>query len=270
VDSNRLGLEGAQLDLFETLIRRPSGVIYLTGPTGSGKTTTLYVALNTLNTGEKNIITIEDPIEYQLKGISQMQVNDSAGFSFAKGLRSILRSDPDIIMVGEIRDKETADIAIDAASTGHLVFTTVHTIDAPTVLTRLLDLGVEPRRAASSMLAAIAQRLIRVNCPACKKPYTPAPALLDQLGLIASDREDITFMKGTGCEACQQTGFQGRLGLFEVLAPDEALREMMESGSPINAIRDMARRKGMRTLREEGIERIRQGLTTVEEVLRCT
>jgi len=270
VDSSRLGLEGRNVESFETLIRRPAGVIFLTGPTGSGKTTTLYVALNTLNTGEKNIITIEDPIEYQLKGISQMQVNDNAGFSFAMGLRSILRSDPDIIMVGEIRDKETADIAIDAASTGHLVFTTLHTIDAPTVMTRLLDLGVEPRRAASSMLAAIAQRLIRVSCPKCRKPYTPAPALIQQLGMLPQDLEKTTFIHGEGCDACVRTGFQGRMGLYEFFVPDEKLREMMESGTSINVIRENAKRRGMRTLREEGIARVMQGITTVEEVLRCT
>jgi type II secretory ATPase GspE/PulE/Tfp pilus assembly ATPase PilB-like protein len=270
VDSNKLGLEGRNLQVYDQIIRRPSGVIFITGPTGSGKTTTLYVSLNSLNNGEKNILTIEDPIEYQMKGINQMQVNEQAGFAFADGLKSILRSDPDIIMVGEIRDKETADIAIDAASTGHLVFTTVHTIDAPTVLTRLLDLGVEPRRAAHSMLAAVAQRLIRVNCPSCKEPYSPSPVDLTQLNVDEETISQTTFYKGAGCEECHQTGFQGRIGLFEIMMPDEKLRDMMESGASINVVREAAKKQGMTTLREEGVQRIMQGITTVEEVLRAT
>jgi len=267
VDSSRLGLEGKGLETFENLIRRPAGVIYLTGPTGSGKTTTLYVALNTVNDGRKNIITIEDPIEYQLKGINQMQVNIATGFTFATGLRSVLRSDPDVIMIGEVRDKETAEIAVDAASTGHLVFTTLHTIDACTVVPRLFDLGVEPRRVASSLLAAIAQRLIRVNCPECRRPYQPSPADIKQLGLTEQQLQKMTFHKGMGCESCVKSGFQGRIGLFEMMVPDEGAKELIESGGSIGALREMMRRRGMTTLREEAISRVAQGVTTVEEVL---
>jgi type II secretory ATPase GspE/PulE/Tfp pilus assembly ATPase PilB-like protein len=270
VDSTKLGMEGRNLEMFEQIIRRPAGVVYLTGPTGSGKTTTLYVALNTINDGRKNIVTIEDPIEYQLKGINQMQVNPAQGFTFASGLRSILRGDPDVIMIGEVRDKETADIGVDAASTGHLVFTTLHTIDAASVVARLFDLGVEPRRVSASLLAAIAQRLARVNCPVCKKPYHTTPAELKQLGMKDEDIAKTTFYKGFGCEKCQGTGFQGRVGLFEMFIPDEGIREMIESGGSPSVVREMARKRGMTTLREEGIQLVMQGTTTVEEVLRAT
>jgi type II secretory ATPase GspE/PulE/Tfp pilus assembly ATPase PilB-like protein/tetratricopeptide (TPR) repeat protein len=269
VDSTKLGLEGENLEKFERAIRKPHGIILVTGPSGCGKSTTLYVALNTINTGEKNIITIEDPIEYRIKGVNQLQVNPSANFTFATGLRSILRQDPDVIMVGEIRDRETADIAVDAAVTGHLVFSTLHTIDTASAFARLWDLGVEPRRFASALIAMVAQRLIRINCSECKKPYRPKKTDLDSLGISTADK-DIVFMKGQGCAECNNTGFYGRLGIFEILTPDDAMREILETNVATSVIRELGRKKGMRTLREEGIVKVLQGLTTVEEVIRVT
>ena len=269
VDSAKLGLDGDNLEKFERSIRKSHGVIMVTGPTGCGKSTTLYVALRTINTGEKNIVTIEDPIEYQVKGINQMQVNPAQNFTFATGLRSILRQDPDVIMVGEIRDKETAEIGIDAAMTGHLVFTTLHTIDAPTAFSRLSELGIAPRRYAPALALVMAQRLVRVNCGECKKPYRPSKANLEILGLTNVSKDTI-FIYGPGCSACDKTGFWGRIGTFEMLLPDEQLLEVIESGATTSVIREMARKKGMRTLREEGIVKMLQGLTTVEEVIRVT
>jgi len=268
VDSTKLGLDGENLEKFERSIRKPYGLILVTGPTGSGKSTTLYVALSAINTGDKNIVTLEDPIEYRLEGINQQQVHVAANFTFASGLRSILRQDPDVIMVGEIRDKETAEIGMDAAATGHLVFTTLHTIDAPTAFTRLLDLGIMPRRYAAILVAIIAQRLVRLNCLDCKKPYKPDKSLVQQLDLSAGS--PIVFMKGTGCKACGQTGYYGRTGLFEILVPDPDMTKMLETNPADSLIRSMARKTGMRSLREEGILKISQGLTTIEEVLRVT
>jgi len=267
-DSTKLGLDGENLEKFERLIRKPYGLVLVTGPTGSGKSTTLYVALHTINTGDKNIVTIEDPIEYKLEGISQQQVHVEANFTFATGLRSILRQDPDVIMVGEIRDKETADIAIDAATTGHLVLTTLHTIDSPTAFGRLTDLGISIRRYAPILLAIIAQRLIRLNCPECKKPYKPIESSLEMLEL--DDKMKIAYIKGTGCQNCNNTGFYGRTGIFEILMPDEEMKTVLESNPAVSVIRELSRKKGMQTLREEGILKISQGLTTVEEVLRMT
>jgi type II secretory ATPase GspE/PulE/Tfp pilus assembly ATPase PilB-like protein len=268
VDSTKLGLEGDNLENFERTIRKPYGLILVTGPSGSGKSTTLYVALHTLNTGDKNIITIEDPIEYKLEGISQQQVHVAANFTFATGLRSILRQDPDVIMVGEIRDKETAEIGIDAATTGHLVFTTLHTIDSPTAFARLSDLGIPTKRFASVLLAIIAQRLIRLNCPDCKKPYKPQKSNLDQLEF--TEQMGIVFMKGMGCQTCNNTGFFGRTGIFEVFIPDADMKKILETDPAISVISALARKKGMHTLKEEGILKITRGLTTVEEVLRVT
>ncbi len=269
VDSTKLGLEGDNLEKFERAIRKPHGMILAIGPSGCGKSTTLYVALNTINTGEKNIITIEDPVEYRIKGVNQLQVNPTANFTFATGLRSILRQDPDVIMVGEMRDRETAEIGVDAAVTGHLVFSTLHTIDTASSFARLWDLGVEPRRFASALVAMVAQRLIRVNCTECKKPYKPKKADLDLLGISTADR-DIVFMKGHGCQECNNTGFYGRLGIFEILMPDEGMREILETNVATSVIRELSRKKGMHTLREEGIVKVLQGLTTVEEVIRVT
>lgn len=268
VDSTKLGLDGENLENFERTIRKPYGLVLVTGPSGSGKSTTLYVALHTINTGDKNIVTIEDPIEYKLEGISQQQVNVPANFTFATGLRSILRQDPDVIMVGEIRDKETADIGIDAATTGHLVFTTLHTIDAPTAFTRLNDLGIPTKRFAPVLLAIIAQRLIRLNCPDCKKPYKPPKSDLELIGLL--EETDIVFLKGTGCQTCNNTGYFGRTGIFEMLIPDNEMKKILETDPAVSVISALARKKGMHTLREEGLIKIQSGLTTVEEVLRVT
>jgi|GEM_PF-448058 len=268
VDSVKLGLEGDNLEKFERAIRKPYGLILVTGPSGSGKSTTLYVALHSVNTGDKNIVTIEDPIEYKLEGISQQQVHVEANFTFATGLRSILRQDPDIIMVGEIRDKETAEIAIDAATTGHLVLTTLHTIDAPNAFGRLTDLGVPSRRFAPILIAIIAQRLVRLNCPECKKPYKPKTSSLEMLGI--EENMGIVFMKGVECDQCNNTGFFGRTGIFEILMPDEEMKKILETNPSVSVIGALARKKGMKTLREEGILKISRGLTTVEEVLRVT
>ncbi len=268
VDSTKLGLEADNLEKFEHAIRKPYGFILVTGPSGCGKSTTLYVALHTINTGDKNVVTIEDPIEYRLEGINQQQVHEAANFTFATGLRSILRQDPDIIMVGEIRDRETAEIAIDAATTGHLVFTTLHTIDAPTAFARLHDLGIPSRRFASVLIAVIAQRLIRLNCPDCKKPYKPKKSDLNVIQI--NDRMGIVFMKGPGCDTCNNTGFFGRTGLFEIFMPDQEMKKILETNPAVSVIRELARKKGMRTLREEGILRVTRGLTPVEEVLRVT
>ncbi|MCX7719496.1 MAG: GspE/PulE family protein, partial [Candidatus Sumerlaeaceae bacterium] len=269
VDPTRLGLESENLEKFERCIRRPHGLFIVTGPSGSGKSTTLYVALNEINTGDKNIITLEDPIEYQLKGLNQMQVNPAANFTFATGLRSILRQDPDVIMVGEIRDRETADIAVEAAMTGHLVLTTLHTIDAPTAFGRLADLGVESKRFSQAIIAIVAQRLVRTICCDCKKAYKPKKSDIDLLG-IATQTKDFTFIHGAGCENCMNTGFHGRIGIFEFLMPDDTMREMLETNATVSVIRELARRTGYRTLREEGILKIMQGVTTVEEVIRVT
>jgi len=264
-----LGLEGEQIAVFEQAIRRPHGLIVVTGPAGCGKSTTLYVALNAINTGEKNVITLEDPIEYELKGITQMQVNPAVNFTFATGLRSIVRQDPNVIMVGEVRDQETADMAIHSAITGHLVMTTMHTIDTTTVFSRLSDMGVDSRRYASALIIIIGQRLIRVNCPKCRKPDQPDPKALTQLRLDQSAK-DIIFFKGTGCANCQQTGYYGRVGLFEMFIPDRELRALLEQSVPASRIRELARRKGMRNLREEGILKVLRGQTTAEEVIRAT
>lgn len=270
VDSTKLGLDGTNLEKFERAIRKPHGLILVTGPSGSGKTTSLYVALHTVNTGDKNIITIEDPVEYHIKGLNQLQVNPAANFTFATGLRSILRQDPDIIMVGEIRDRETADIAVEAALTGHLVFSTLHTIDAAGAFGRLVDLGIDPKRFVPALICIIAQRLVRINCVECKKPYKPKKTDLDILGISQEEAKEIVFMKGVGCPTCFNSGFLDRLGIFEILMPDESIKDMLETNPASSVIRELARKSGMHTLREEGILKIKQGLTTVEEVIRVT
>ncbi|MGI8906694.1 MAG: ATPase, T2SS/T4P/T4SS family [Candidatus Sumerlaeaceae bacterium] len=267
VDPTKLGLDGENLEKYERAIHKPHGLIIVTGPSGSGKSTTLYVALNELNTGDKNMVTIEDPIEYHLKGLSQMQVNPAANFTFATGLRSILRQDPDVIMVGEIRDKETAEAALDAATTGHLVLTTLHTIDAPSAFGRLADLGVETRRIAPAINCVIGQRLVRTICPDCKKPYKPKKQEIEALGL---DNKDITYVHGAGCENCLNTGYFGRIAIYEFLTPDDNIKEMLDAGAAPSVIREIARKSGFRTMREEGIVKIMQGVTTAEEVLRVT
>jgi type IV pilus assembly protein PilB len=261
-----LGFSPQDLKVFDKLIRRPNGIILVTGPTGSGKTTTLYAALAAVNSEEKNIITIEDPVEYEIPLIRQTQVNPKAGLTFANGLRSILRQDPDIIMVGEIRDRETAEIAIQASLTGHLVFSTLHTNDAASSLTRLIDMGVEPFLIASSVIGILAQRLVRVICPKCKEKYTPAAEMLNSLGI----KERYDFFRGKGCSHCKGSGFSGRVGIFELLVMNEEIKNMVTVRSPANEIRKLAISAGMRTLFDDGLEKVKGGVTTAEELSRVT
>jgi len=272
VDASRLGMEPDGRAIFEKIIRAPHGMLLVTGPTGSGKSTTLYVALQQINTGEKNIISIEDPIEFKIKGVNQMQVNNAANFTFATGLRSVLRQDPDVIMIGEVRDRETADIAIEAAMTGHLVLSTLHTIDSASAIGRLVDLNVEPRRFADALQLIIAQRLLRINCTECGKPYKPKKSEWDAVGLTEEQIGENQWktLKGLGCDVCRFTGFFGRMGLFEFLIPDEEIRALIENRANTGKIRQAAKNKGMNTLREQGLERAKEGVTTLEEVIRVT
>ncbi len=264
-----IGLPPDHLDVMQQLIRLSHGIILVTGPTGSGKTTTLYAALSQINAPDKNIITIEDPVEYQIQGIGQMQVNPKIQLSFASGLRSILRQDPDVIMIGEIRDKETAEIAIHASLTGHLVFSTLHTNDAAGAVTRLVDMGIEPFLISSSVIAIVAQRLIRQICPACRETYEPSADELNKLGLT---RVELTapFARGRGCANCGQTGYRGRSGIYELMLVDDTVRHLIIDKSDSATIKEAAVAKGMRTLKGEGAARVVQGLTTTEEVVRIT
>ncbi|MFA5164861.1 MAG: ATPase, T2SS/T4P/T4SS family [Candidatus Omnitrophota bacterium] len=264
-----LGFAPDNLKIIEKAIKRPFGMILVTGPTGSGKTTTLYAALNKVNNLDKNIMTLEDPVEYEIPRIRQSQVNVKAGLTFAAGLRSMVRQDPDIIMIGEIRDKETADIAIHAALTGHLVFSTLHTNDSASAATRLIDIGVEPFLVGTSVIAIIAQRLVRTLCPNCKKPYTPGREELDLLGLGAVD-EKAVFYKEAGCRRCFDTGYSGRTGIFEILALDDKMKELISRKVSSTQIHEAAVRDGMKTLRDDGTLKVKAGITTVAEVLRVT
>jgi len=263
-----LGLSSEDLNKVERLISKPYGIVLVTGPTGAGKSTTLYAMLQKLKSPRKNIITIEDPVEYQIKGISQIQVNPKVGLTFASGLRSILRQDPDIIMVGEIRDKETAQIAVQAALTGHLVLSTLHTNDAPSAVTRLKDMEIEPFLISSSLEGVIAQRLVRKICPHCKVSYKPTPEELRELGL--DPNKEYTFYKGQGCEHCFGTGYKGRIGIFEVLELDEELKKLIAKTQDSNVIKEKAKEKGFKTMLQDGIEKILKGITTSEEVLAVT
>ena len=263
-----IGFSQEALDEMMRLIKIPYGIILVTGPTGSGKTTTLYAALNYINSPDKNILTIEDPIEYQMDGIGQMQVNPKINLSFAGGLRSMVRQDPDVILVGEIRDLETAEIAIQAALTGHLVFSTLHTNDAASAVTRLIDMGIEPFLVSSSVQAIIAQRLVRVLCSKCKASYRPNEAQLAELGL--SRDADLSIFNTVGCSHCLETGYRGRIGIFEFLGMTEAIRTLMLKTSDANQIRQVAVGQGMRTLRDDGIRKVLEGSTTISEVLRVT
>ncbi|MFA5339355.1 MAG: type II secretion system ATPase GspE [Candidatus Omnitrophota bacterium] len=265
---SELGFSREMLNVYEKLIRRPYGIILVTGPTGSGKTTTLYSSLSTINSPEKNIVTIEDPIEYRLKLVRQMQINTKAGLTFANGLRSILRQDPDIIMVGEIRDLDTAEVAIQAALTGHLVLSTLHTNDAPGAVARLVDMGVEPFLVSSSVLAVIAQRLVRVICKDCRENYVPSAKLSEEVGLSSS--KQVKFYRGRGCDKCLHTGYKGRVGIFELMLPDDAIRALTVAKSSSAEIRKAAIKNGMKTMQEDGIEKVKAGITTLEEVLRVT
>jgi general secretion pathway protein E len=266
---------GFAKDLFETynrLIHRSNGIILVTGPTGSGKTTTLYGTLHRINSPEVNILTVEDPIEYQLNGIGQVQVNPKIDLTFANGLRSFLRQDPDIIMVGEIRDRETAEIAIQASLTGHLVFSTLHTNDAASAVTRLLDMGVEPFLISSSVLAMMAQRLVRLLCPACRVAITPSPETLRELGLTVEDytRQGGQCYRAQGCSACHGTGYRGRTGIYELLVMDDSIRALIMQQANASTIKTAALQRGMRTLLQDGASKVLQGRTTAEEVLRVT
>ncbi|MHC4423707.1 MAG: type II secretion system ATPase GspE [Planctomycetota bacterium] len=275
-DRGRLGLDDigfspAVLNCFRNLIRIPHGIILLTGPTGSGKTTTLYAALNELNCEERNILTVEDPIEYQLPGIGQMQIKPKINLRFANCLRHILRQDPDVIMIGEIRDVETAEIAIQASLTGHLVLSTLHTNDSASAITRLIDMGIEPYLISSSVVAVMAQRLLRIICPQCKKSYTPKEEIIS----LRNENEKVALAngklyRGLGCKNCLETGYFGRTGIFELLAVDDEIKELISKRQGSHIIKEAAAEKGMSTLREDGLHKVLGGETTLEEVCRVT
>lgn len=269
IDLDSLGLRGRMLDRLKKLILSPHGIILVSGPTGSGKTTTLYAALSRINSEDKNIITVEDPIEYQLPGIGQMQVLPKIGLTFANGLRSILRQDPDVIMVGEIRDLETAEIAVQASLTGHLVFSTVHTNDAAGAVTRLVDMGVEPFLISSSVLAVVAQRLVRTLCKTCREPYEPSPESLAELGSPALPPGAL-FYRAHGCPACRETGYSGRTGIYELLVIDDDIRSLIVKKADASEIRREATRRGFATMREYSLDYITNGVTSLEEVARVT
>jgi general secretion pathway protein E len=264
-----IGLSPSGLSTILQLIQMAHGILLVTGPTGSGKTTTLYSALNKINSPDRNIITIEDPIEYQLKGVGQIQVNPKINLTFANGLRSILRQDPDVIMVGEIRDTDTAEIAIHASLTGHLVFSTLHTNDSAGAITRLIDMGIEPFLVSSSVIAIIAQRLIRLICPDCRQAYHPAPEELTKLGLEPGSIKG-DFFRGKGCAHCMNTGYRGRSGIYEILLVDDEVRNLILSKTDSTTIKTRAVAKGMLTLRDSGAHKVVEGMTTTEEVLRVT
>jgi len=267
---SELGLAPARLALLESLVKSPNGIILMTGPTGSGKTTTLYAILSSINSPDINIITIEDPVEYQLKGISQIQVNPKIDLTFARGLRSIVRQDPDVVLIGEIRDRETAEIAVQSALTGHLVFSTLHTNDSAGAITRLVDIGVEPFLISSSVIAVAAQRLIRVLCTDCKQPYRPDDMALKSIGIIPDQLEDVTFYKANGCENCFNTGYRGRIGIFEIMVLEDSLKSLILKTYDSNRIKEAALKLKMVTLREDGRQKVLHGITTIEEVLRVT
>jgi len=268
LDINRLGFDSEVLDPFKSLLVKPYGLILVCGPTGSGKTTSLYSAITMLNTIEKNIVTIEDPVEYQLEIINQNQVKEGIGLTFAKILKHTLRQDPDIIMVGEIRDKETAETAIQASLTGHMVLSTLHTNDSPSAITRLLEMGVEPYLISSSLLACLAQRLVRTICPECKTQYYAPKGVLKQLG-VDEDKNAMLF-KGKGCSACYDSGFKGRIGLFELLEVDQGLQSLILTNPTIESLQGYLRKTGHKTLKELGYKKVLEGVTSMEEVTRAT
>jgi general secretion pathway protein E len=267
---DELGMDRRALERFARLITVEHGLILVTGPTGSGKTTTLYAALGQIDSKEHNIITLEDPIEYQLDGISQIQISEKKGMTFASGLRSVLRQDPDIVMIGEIRDHETAAMAIQSALTGHLVFSTLHTNDAASAVTRLLDLGVEPYLVGSSVIGVLAQRLVRRVCPKCAAPHTPDPAELHSLHYAPSAQEPDRFLKGAGCPSCRGTGYHGRAGCFELLIVNDEVRKLVTARATAAEINEAARRAGMRTLSDDGLVKAAAGITTLDEVMRVS
>ncbi len=270
LDIDKVGFTDDLLAQFKQVIEEPNGIVVVTGPTGSGKTTTLYAALSAVNEDSVKIITTEDPVEYEINGLIQVPVDDSVGRSFAHCLRAILRQDPDILLVGEVRDQETAKIAIEASLTGHLVFTTLHTNDAPTAITRLLDMGIEPFLLSATLETIVAQRLVRTICTKCKAPYQPSEEELMSLGIKSRDAESQRFYYGKGCENCKNTGYRGRTAIHEMLDVNDAIREQMLSRASAAQIRITAQRAGMRTLRDAGITKIYAGITTIEEVIRET
>jgi type IV pilus assembly protein PilB len=264
----QLGFAPDLLKRFQELLSRPQGMILVTGPTGSGKTSTLYACLNWIRSSSKNIITVEDPIEYHLEGINQVQINPRAGVTFAAGLRSILRQDPNIVLVGEIRDQETAGIALEAAQTGHLLLSTLHTNDAPSSITRLVDLGVEPFMVASSVIGILAQRLVRCVCAACATDRVPDPAVLERFRAGGSPPAQASWGAGAGCEECGQSGYKGRLAIHELLLVTDEIRELISRRAPEHQVREASRRAGMKSLAEDGLEKAARRLTTLDEVLR--
>jgi len=270
LDLNQLGMRDDDLAVFDQLIHKPNGIIINTGPTGCGKTTTLYSALKALNRVETKILTVEDPVEYDIDGLIQCQVNPDIGMTFAKALRSFLRQDPDIILVGEIRDLETAQIAVQASLTGHLVFTTVHTNDAPSTIARLVDLGLEPFLVTATLEAVVAQRLVRRVCANCRDEFHPTEEMLMELDLTPEDVKGRTFMYGRGCDYCNNTGYRGRLGIFEIMVMNDELRDLVMQRASSAVLRAAARKGGMRSLRESGLLAIYEGQTTIEEVVRET
>ncbi len=268
IDLDQLGFSEETLTPFRNLIRKPHGIILVTGPTGSGKTTTLYGALDKINSPDRKIITVEDPVEYQLKGVNQIQVKPQIGLNFANTLRHIVRQDPDVIMIGEIRDLETAEIAVQSSLTGHLVFSTLHTNDAPSAITRLLDIGVESFLLSSTIRGILAQRLVRIICPHCKEK-DPSVMSLEELAPFGIGA-DVDLYRGKGCEKCTFTGYFGRTGVFELLVVDDDMRRLILRSADANELRNMARKLGMKTLLEDGAVKVRKGLTTVNEVFRVT
>jgi type IV pilus assembly protein PilB len=270
LDMTKLGFEERQLGHFKESIYRPFGMVLVTGPTGSGKTTTLYSALAELNKMTSNISTAEDPVEFNLVGINQVQIHDEIGLNFANALRTFLRQDPDIIMVGEVRDFETAEIAIKAALTGHLVLSTLHTNDAPSTINRLLNMGVEPFLVASSVNLVLAQRLARLICSGCREPVEIPPQALIELGASREEVGSFTCFHGTGCPNCSGSGYRGRIALYEVMPVTEEIREQILAGASANEIKRTAMGLGMKTLRQSGLTKLRAGLTTIEEVVRVT
>jgi len=265
----RIGFGEQQMAAIQKLIVRPNGIVLVTGPTGSGKTTTLYAALSAINSTDKNIVTLDDPVEIQLKGVGQIEINPKIGLTFASGLRSILRQDPNVILIGEIRDLETAEIAIQASLTGHLVFSTLHTNDAPSAITRLVDMGVEPFLVGSSLVAVLAQRLVRVLCKKCREGYVATPEELKEIGVRPPERP-VKAYRATGCADCNFTGYRGRVGIFELMLIDDDLRALVSQNIDSKTIKQAAIRKGMRTLRGDGALKVLQGITSSAEVLRAT
>ncbi|MFP4354855.1 MAG: GspE/PulE family protein [Phycisphaerae bacterium] len=270
LDLERLGMRDDDLRIFRQLIRRPHGIVIVTGPTGSGKTTTLYSALSELNSVETKILTSEDPVEYDIDGLIQCQIRSDIGLTFARCLRSFLRQDPDIVLVGEIRDLETAEIAVQASLTGHLVFTTLHTNDAPSTIARILDLGLQPFQVTATLESIVAQRLVRTICTRCKEPFHPTEDMLMEINLPMEEAEKHEFFHGTGCEKCRGTGYSGRTAIYEIMMLDDRIRELIMQRSSTARIREAARKRGMRSLRESGLLAIFDGKTTIEEVISQT